>query len=710
MVKKFEHPVVGKPASKFKLLRLSLEYALKNKNWLKANKLKSQISELLTRANIEIGKMNYSNEEYVQRVSEYNQAVIEAEKAKYYWEQAMDTGDKAYWKKSFCNFHNAVSIGSQLLNALREKSHKAISNNEPVFSCNDTEIVFADEVPLVPEILPLVILQGSDFDMGYQYAQQIILIYGPWILQRKAGKHFTKEELDCMGKWEEQIRQYAPEILEMCRGWAAGATDSGVAMSYEDVLDFWTGHTPPAKLPYNLSGIGLPAELAHPFCSGVAAWGRATVDGKLVTASTGDHNPAHAAVIVAFPETGNNFIATPFHVTGDIRSAPRMFMMGHPGMNSKGLAYVEHGGEPRIAEPMEHWGYGIRKGAAIFHLLRFANSAREAQQMELEFPVGDVGTVMGSAGGIWADSSYGYVSECRKEPVAIREAGMLGETDFLYACNGILHPGLKDVWWMQLDSGNWSWDKHGGWYPLKYKNFERGMMGNPWEILQISASMIQTGNKDRCLYYYEMMDRALGSIDLEYMKMVLRNGGTPPSGDWEEITAEFAKTGRWGKVSAAHSTNAVTTVMKPDNGNEGIYTLCHGEARRGLEPFSPKQVIYMYNETNAFWEIKLGAAPEDVVSHTRNKAKEHIEKAQKLLLDVTFPSSMSIPLKGFLEESQKEFEDGLNAENEAKAINGNKAVYSWSKAARKFTRAQVRALQVIQAIEPPPSTPEDFLS
>lgn len=706
MKKKFNHPIIRKPYGKYKVMRLSLKYAAENKSWLKANKYKARISELLTRANIELGKLNYSNEEYFQRVSDYNQAVIEAEKAKYYWEQAMDTGDKACWKKSFHYFRNAFSIGRQLYHTLSNKSAAAITYNEPEFSSNGTEILFADGVPLVPEILPLVILQGSDYEMGYQYAQQIIQIYGPWILQRKAEKHFTDDELYYMRKWEDQIKQYAPEILAMCRGWAAGATDSGIGMSYEDVLDLWTGHNPPAKLPYNLSEIGLPSELAHPFCSGVAAWGRATADGKLVTASTGDHNPAHAAVIVAFPETGNNFIATPFHVTGDIRSAPRMYMMGHPGMNSKGLAYVEHGGEPRIAEPMEQWGYGIRKGTAIFHLLRFANSAKEALEMELTFPVGDVGTVMGSAGGIWADSTYGYVSECRKEPVAIRESGMMGETDFLYACNGILHPGLKDVWWMKFNPDNWSWDEHGGWNPKKYKNFERGMMGNPWEILEISASMIQTGNRDRCLYYYEMMERALGKIDMDYMKMVLRNGGTPPTGDWKRSTSEFAKTGRWGKVSAAHSTNAITTIMKPDNGNEGIYSLCHGEAKRGLEPFSPKQVIYMYNETNAFWEIKLGASPGDVVCYSKNKAHEFMNKARRMITDISPASPMLPPLKVFFNEAQKEFSAGTIAQNAAQGESGNQAVYKWSKAARNFTSAQVRALQVIQAIEPPPSKPE----
>ena len=42
--------------------------------------------------------------------------------------------------------------------------------------------------------LLLVILQGSDFEMGYQYAQQVIQIFGPWLMRRKAGRTFTEAD------------------------------------------------------------------------------------------------------------------------------------------------------------------------------------------------------------------------------------------------------------------------------------------------------------------------------------------------------------------------------------------------------------------------------------------------------------------------------------------------------------------------------------
>jgi hypothetical protein len=85
-------------------------------------------------------------------------------------------------------------------------------------------------------------------------------------------------------KWEDQLSIYAPEILRMCEGWSAGAKDPGIPMSYEDVVDIWPGHRPPAETYLGL-GDGEPF-MAPPYCSSAAAWGKATIDGSLVTVST----------------------------------------------------------------------------------------------------------------------------------------------------------------------------------------------------------------------------------------------------------------------------------------------------------------------------------------------------------------------------------------------------------------------------------------
>jgi hypothetical protein len=483
----------------------------------------------------------------------------------------MDTEARDDWRTARNHLKEGLKIGNTLLEYLIKGSLAPIPFNPPVLSTKRSEILFYHQIPMHPEVMPVTFLQGSDYEMGYQYAQQVIRIYGTWIMERKAGtsSKFSPATRACLHEWENQMKKYTPELLVFCQGWAAGACENGVNMSYEDVLDLWTGHQPPAKIPFSLSDVGLPAQLNRPFCSGTAAWGRATVDGHLVTGSTGDHNPDHAAAIMAFPADGNHFFAMPFQVTGGIRGIPPIYMSGHPGMNNKGLAYVEHGGEPKMAEPMDQWGYGLRKGTVIFHVLRYANSAREALDMELSYPVGDVGALMGVGGCFWADSTYGFNIECRKDPTVVREAGTHGETDFLYAMNGLMHPELNNVWWMERSKENWRHDAHGGWYPEKFKYFQRGMLGNPWEILDLGIHFYQRQNRDRCLHLFKLLDQAVGKIDFEYMKMIYRNGGTLPPGEWDKISKAYKKTGNWGDISPAHSTNMVLAVLRPDNGDEG---------------------------------------------------------------------------------------------------------------------------------------------
>jgi len=41
--------------------------------------------------------------------------------------------------------------------------------------------MFEDGMPLPPNIRPVIILQDSDYDIGYQYYQQIMQIFGKWV-------------------------------------------------------------------------------------------------------------------------------------------------------------------------------------------------------------------------------------------------------------------------------------------------------------------------------------------------------------------------------------------------------------------------------------------------------------------------------------------------------------------------------------------------
>lgn len=45
------------------------------------------------------------------------------------------------------------------------------------------EIKFVDGVPIPPSVRPVIILKGSDYEMGYQWFQQYIQIFSAWILE-----------------------------------------------------------------------------------------------------------------------------------------------------------------------------------------------------------------------------------------------------------------------------------------------------------------------------------------------------------------------------------------------------------------------------------------------------------------------------------------------------------------------------------------------
>lgn len=684
----------SKALNVLKMLLSAGKYMKFFKMWHKLDKTKIA----LIKAYIELGKLNYNDPAYTKCVKEFNQGIINLTKGKWYAQQAMETNSKEDTNKAFSGFKRAEKIGNNLTVFLKNGSGEFNEHKIPEITSKDTEIIFADDIPITPSICPVIVLQGSDYEMGYQYAQQVIQIYGSWILEAKAGIEFSNEEIEILKNWENQIKEYTPEILGMIEGWAAGATDAGVPMSYYDVLELWVDHKPP-KTSYMGMKDRTPKDLPTFACSGVAAWGKATDDGKLVTGSSGDHDPYFNATIIAFPETGNNFMFSTFSVVGSLPFLGNIHMFGHPGMNSKGVTYVEHGGLARMVEPKKYWGYGIRRATSIMHVLRFANTAKEARDIELNFPIGDVGVDNGTVGGFYADSNYGYVLESRKDPVIVRESGVMGENDFLYAHNSALHPDSGKAGWMQKNKENWSWDEHGGWHPSKFK----GAKMNISTILTVrdrvsySLGMVYNGSYQRSKHTFNTLNDALGKIDLEFMKQMYRNPGTFPSGSWKEISNIYNKTGSWGEASIGNASNGIIAVTKPD---DGLYAVCIGHALWGMPPASPAAAScnFVYDETNTFWELKLASDPRGIIKYAKKRALNYIEDGSKELSKLEKSKISYNTLKELMDIAKNEFKDGEEYENANECNEGNETLYNLAKAIRAYTRAQVRAKQVCNAL------------
>jgi hypothetical protein len=438
----------------------------------------------------------------------------------------------------------------------------------------------------------------------------------------------------------------------------------------------------------------------------MAAWGRATKDGKLVTGSTGDHDLSYQVIIVAYPDDGNAFIYSAFGATGAIASGGDLWFFGHPAMNSKGVAYVHHGGGPKFLEPKKYWGYGVRRAASVMHIMRYADTAEQALDIEMSMPIGDIGKGdQGTVGGFYADDDYGYVIESRKEPLAIRETGLMGETDFLYANNGVIHPKAIESEWMSSSKNSWKHDPHGGWRPKTPTGMTKSIgLFLQWASGRLSTSdmmvrgmmMSYDNSADRNLFMYKMLDAGRGEIDPEYMKMMYRMDGKLPEGSFDKIVKDYKKTGNWGEVTTAHASNAITAVMKP---SDGLFSLCTGPAKAGMKPLLPGSILPIYGETNAFFEIKLEETPEAMIGYAKEKAELFISQAEALLEAVSFNENTMNMLKSYLATAKEEYSKGLTKESD---------LYAIAKTLRALTRTQVRARQVINAINPPPTSPEEL--
>ena len=373
------------------------------------------------------------------------------------------------------------------------------------------EIAFVDGVPMPPSVRPLIIVQGSDFELGYQYFQQLVQIYGTWIPSHKWGflyycvplhrKTLTAEELGALKQFETYIEKYAPEWIDILGGMAAGATDAGVPLTYQDLLAFYVLYE--ALFPWSPKSFVIPN---RPACSGFAAWGRATKDGGLVCAGSGDDNAGFFAhTVMVFPESGNNFIASPYNMPG-FGGHP-----SHPGMNCKGLAHVHHG---TGTFALDKWGYTLPRGMGNMHILRYASSAKEAADMHLGYPP----AVNYKEGNFFADVTGDALIIESRNPAVIRRSGYLGETDFLYHTNNFLSR-------QNGDPEEQDYIPHGGWLSKVLKGRE-AMDLTAWSV-------------SRNLFMWNMLHNYQGDVDPGFAEMMYRFPSTISRPTLEAADAEY---------------------------------------------------------------------------------------------------------------------------------------------------------------------------
>lgn len=704
-------------------------------------------------ANRALNRGDVRSELYCSERENFDLALLFLSKAKWYAGQfsgthlyiAPHTKDMADCAKALQWFGRAKEIAQATEHLLTSDDISAENlpanryREEIKLSQKEGEILFADDVPIVPSICPIIVLKGSSYEMGRQYIRQVVEIFGTWMYEQIAQRQLTQGDIELIKKWHVYLDQHTPEIPEMVRGWVDSANELGIKLDYWNAIQLWTGHFEPIwkgikshgvrDLP-ELSGLssaamafraylgsqGDPgpkeAELgiaasAHDSadtCSGCCAWGDATRDGKLVAGATTDHDCTFQATIVAYPDDGNAFIYTPFSVTGFIPVLGQYFFAGHPGMNSEGLGYVHHGGGAHAIEPDSQRGFGLRRGATTFHNLRYASSAQAALKNELSWPVGDVGMPLGSAGGFYADGGYSYVCEGRdgspdaSRPV-IREASYSdrGEKyNFLYANNNSLHPASAKGFY--APERGYQFTVVEGWVADK-PAFLANLAGPD----QLAGALSTKSSQGRNRHMYQFLHEDLGKIDVGSIKRLYQASSPErylPDGSLMSH-AEREKawvTGAPWIGSTCNPVNAFTSIMKPDNGGQGIYMGCIGPANRKALMHIPGHGYYYYDQTAEFWDIRLAPTVAELVADARNTAANLLAESQQQLVPSTFnalgPFGVSL-LQGLADRAREDFAKGESIlATDSKGLGEDELVEIFARAVRCFTSSQVRSRQV----------------
>jgi len=566
---------------------------------------------------------------------------------------------------------------------------------EKPFASNIPEISFADGVTLSPNVHPVIIISGSDYEMGYQWYQQLIGIFGPWILTPYQidrgffwqGHDFSEDELKALKTYQMYISQYAPEMIDMFKGMADGATDAGVPLTYTQVLAQWTK----AEIfPLQSTPLESESEMLPPKdnCSGFAAWGSATSDGKLVCAQSMDGETNYEMTIIAFPEEGgNNFIYSPFNPPEGCNEGRAKG--GPPALNDKGLVFIREADVPSKKE--EEWTYGITPNVAAIHTIRFANNAKEALKMILDYPSGDDYNC-----GFWVDTSGdNFVDLLSYDPVVFRKAGDLGEVDFLYVTNNTLAP-IKGEFQEAVTGAGAAFGtmfvKHAGWAGPGTENFS---------------------SISRNLQLWNMLNYYSGHIDKEFAKMMYRFSGDPNPGSpvldpsLGSATADdyaiFEKADLKKTIGGVHNTKVC--VVLPEE--REVY-ICQGYPGRQTHP-RIEETGYPVDPMHAFYQLKLEPSIPEVIDAALTQATFELIRADGELMKLNYSNPAFAPLKEIFEKATIERRKGSYYQFLAQITEGNDSVYNWGKALRGYTKCQVYAQHVFEELVPPPDTPEDFL-
>ncbi len=509
-----------------------------------------------------------------------------------------------------------------------------------------------------PGIVPVVVIQGTDYAMGFQYGQQA----APYIELMKEASWVSvleSQSLDevraVLGERQEFIDRYTPEAVEQMEGMAAGATAAGFDVSYEDILVI---NCMPKKLPPRAhpEAAKQAAHELEEHCSVFAAWGQATTDGRMVFGDSKDSVFNHQVVIMAYPDQGNAYM------TG-CRAGE---LAEHFSMNNKGL-FIGTGNNPSRRDI--DLGHGLHKAFSMTHILRFADNAEHAKDMfvDWEYP--------NATNFIFADTRGGaFVVERTNAVHPVRTMGDFDERDFIYSTNTAMCAEMGQA----LPDSDFI--DHAG-----------------WDVPDGSAI-------PRSLNVWNMLHHYHGKLDGDFATMMWRFSDHP---DPHSLGSDDFVIGRDQKIG--HRENIRIAVGQPDDGDDGMVHICTGPATpRVPRPTDRHRDCFQIGATHSFYTLRLAATPREVVAKARDDAHDAMAEANFELSKLSYSDAGYGVLHEIYDRAAGEYYDGVHAYHKGCLADGDDALLHMARGATALARAQAHAGQIADALVPPACRPDDL--
>lgn len=300
--------------------------------------------------------------------------------------------------------------------------------------------IFSAPQPYLSTGFPqVVVVSGTDYEMGVQYGEQTgaaiahnVAIFKSRLYDGHGINKVTKD----MQVWSYYLSKYDPAYKDWLRGIVKGCKQKGYDIDYLDLImlmvyptELWAR----PKAPYpeethiastGLSPTALPVGTFHS-CNTFAAKGAMTPDGKPIhgITSMAATEAMDSVILLAFPKNGASFVSQTY--AGRVNS--------NYAMNSKGFAWTM----TAIMSDAPAWG--IAPEVYFHYLAQIATSPSEALEYLKSTPKGGV-----TGGFIFTDASGNIsVYEGTADHFHLRYSGDRGEPGpFVVETNHLVDPSL----------------------------------------------------------------------------------------------------------------------------------------------------------------------------------------------------------------------------------------------------------------------------